>query len=124
MGLVMDESGALPPFRAELMEGTPWGPLSAQLRRYELATPELPGPLLGQDPTFGCVHGARASLVVRIGGGHLWAPLEEILRRVPNEARGSSTLRIPVQSSASPVSSRGSNESNNVDCSKVHTPRR
>lgn len=71
--------------RSEFTEDRTWGPL-ARARRYELSTPSVTGPIHGISETVGCVHGARSSLIVRIGGGHLRAPSVDLLRQVAQEA--------------------------------------
>lgn len=82
----MAASRTLPPLRADFQEDSEWGPLSPGLHRYEIATPELLGPIHSISRTVGCVHTARASLILRIGGGHLQAPTEELLRTLIDKA--------------------------------------
>ena len=82
----MTASSTLPPLRTEFTVDSEWGPLSSALRRYEIATPEIPGPVDAISRTVGCIHAARASLIVRIGGGHLRAPTEEIFETLVDEA--------------------------------------
>lgn len=64
-----------------------WEPLARTLRRYEVRSPEPRDGPKGRflSSTVGCIHGTRASLVVRIGGGHLVAPPEDLLERLRRE---------------------------------------
>ena len=75
-----------PRVRSEFANEAGWGTLSADLRRYELATPTLPGPILGVSRAIGCIHVGRASLIVRVDGGHLRAPVKELLKMLTAKA--------------------------------------
>lgn len=73
--------------RSEFPEDGLWGSLPSSMRRYEVRSPPPHAPAGGRfiPATVGCVHGTRASLMVRIGGGHLVAPAEELLGRLQLE---------------------------------------
>ena len=75
---------------AEFPEDGLWGSLPSSMRRYEVRSPPPHAPAGGRfiPATVGCVHGTRASLMVRIGGGHprhLVAPAGELLGRLQLE---------------------------------------
>lgn len=79
-------SAQLPAIRAQFESTTVLGRLEG-LRRYELAPPTVAGEIRGISDTVGCAHARRASVIVRVGGGHLGSSRDELLRRVLDEAR-------------------------------------
>lgn len=79
-------SAQLPPIRSEFDNSTTLGRTNG-LRRYEVAPPTVKGEIRGISEAVGCAHARRASLIARVGGGHLRGSREELLRRVLEEAR-------------------------------------
>ena len=67
-------SARLPPVRSEFEHATSFGRVE-RLRRYEVAPPNATGDIRGISEAVGCSHARRASVIARVGGGHLLALL-------------------------------------------------
>lgn len=96
----MAPSPTLPRLRAEFTSSTELGALTGQLRRFEIVTPLISGPPHGISQHFGCVHTGRCSVLLRVGGGHLRAPAEDLLARLRDDlpAHLGSTNGHPAES--------------------------
>jgi hypothetical protein len=79
-------SAQLPPIRAEFDNNTVLARVGG-LRRYEVEPPKVTGEIRGISEAVGCTHGPRASVIARVGGGHLRNSREELLGRLLEEAR-------------------------------------
>lgn len=76
----------LPRVRSEFENSTRLAHLG-RLRRYEVEPPTVTGEIRGISETVGCTHGRRASVIARVGGGHLRSSREELLRQLLEGAR-------------------------------------
>lgn len=79
-------SSQLPSVRSEFESATLLSQVE-RLRRYEVRPPFAAGEIRGISEAVGCTHARRASVLARVGGGHLLGSREELLARLLEEAR-------------------------------------
>jgi hypothetical protein len=78
----MNAATKLPRLAQDFTRDVSWGVLRNAFRRFEIVTPQQLVDETFIPRTVGCIHSARSSLLVRIGGGHLRAAGDELLRQL------------------------------------------
>jgi len=75
------------PVKKEIPETTPWGDLTERLYVHELATPTVSGPLDSSTDKVGCAYFDRTILLIRVDGGALPAPPEQLVIEITKVAK-------------------------------------